>query len=408
MKPDWDRLERLRNQGEPQTEVHSPPSCLPTTPENLPELFQMLRVQQVQLEMQNDELRQSEQTLGEACDHYTQMYDFTPSGYVTLTPEGMIEEANLRFCTMVGVHRKLVLKRPLADFVAPLDHERLCRHCADAFDVRTTQTCKLRLLPRTGLTLIVHVESMPMMDRTQPIIHIQMAMLDITLMEQAEQKVLASQRQMQQTAARLMTAQDEKRRRITKTLHDDYCQRLTGLILEVGVLQKRQPNSWTHPRQHLQPVKDRLNTLLADLRSLSQDLHPDQVTSVALEQALQGYVADYRKRTSIEATFHGPSRPLDFPATMKTSLYRIVQESLNNIHKHAEARQVSVSIDSVSNGIELLIKDDGRGFDPETVPGTHHLGLTSMRERAEHLGGRLTIISKPAGGTTLSFFIPNL
>ena len=117
-------------------------------------------MQHVQLEMQNEELRQSQETLADACDHYTQLYDFSPSGYVTLTPDGILQEANLRFCAMVGVNRKLVLHRPFMDFVVPQDWELLRRHCADVLEVETTQTCKLRLLPKTGLPLVMHVESM--------------------------------------------------------------------------------------------------------------------------------------------------------------------------------------------------------------------------------------------------------
>ena len=102
-KSDHEPLQPAGDQGQPQDRLRSGLSQLPSSSENIPELLHVLRTQQVQLEMQNEELRQSQDTLAEACDHYTQMYDFTPSGYVTLTPEAMIKEANLRFCTMVGV-----------------------------------------------------------------------------------------------------------------------------------------------------------------------------------------------------------------------------------------------------------------------------------------------------------------
>ena len=97
------------------------PDLSSVQPEDVPHLVHQLQVQQVQLEMQNEELRQSQEMLAESCDHYTQLYDFSPAGYVTLNSEGMMTEANLRFCAMVGVHRQLVLDRHFRDFVAPQD-----------------------------------------------------------------------------------------------------------------------------------------------------------------------------------------------------------------------------------------------------------------------------------------------
>ena len=243
---------------------------------------------------------------------------------------------------------------------------------------------------------------MPMMDREQPIIHIQMALLDITLMEEAEKKVRESQLQMQQTAAKLMTAQDDERRRIARDLHDDYCQRLAAVIVELGLLQKR------HPAPHLQAVKLTLSALLADLRDLSHGLHPHQTTSVALEQALRAYLSEFMHGTNIKTTLHTGSQPMELPPVIKTCLYRITQEGLTNIQKHARANQASVSLTRLANSVELLIKDDGRGFDPEAVPRTHHLGLTSIRERVQQLGGTLTITSESSCGTTLFIRIPTV
>src|SRR6185503_20055718 len=99
--------------------------------EDIPALVQQRQVQHVQLEMQNEELRQAQETLAEACEHYTQLYDFSPAGYVTLTPEGTIEEANLRFCALLGLNRKFVVQRPFSDFVVTEDWEIFQRHCQE-------------------------------------------------------------------------------------------------------------------------------------------------------------------------------------------------------------------------------------------------------------------------------------
>src|SRR6185503_6862503 len=147
--------------------------------EDIPTLVHQLQVQQVQLEMQNEELRQAQETLAEACEHYTQLYDFSPAGYVTLTPEGMIEEANLRFCALVGLQRKFIVQRPFTDFVVTADWEIFQQHCRGVLDSGTTHTCKLRFSEHTGRALVMHVESLLMKNRESSQRKIQSAMLDI-------------------------------------------------------------------------------------------------------------------------------------------------------------------------------------------------------------------------------------
>jgi PAS domain S-box-containing protein len=375
-------------------------------PEQVPHLVHQLHVQQVQLEMQNEELRQSQALLAEACDHYTQLFDFSPAGYVTLTPEGRIAEANLRFCAMVGTHRSLVVNRLFRDFLAPQDWELWTKHVGDVLTVKTTQLCKVLLLPKTGLPLVLHVESLARTDPPARSVTIQIAMLDVTLRERAEQAVRENERKVQQTAAKLLTAQDEERRRISRDLHDDHCQRLAAMIIDLDLLLKRHPGGWTDPAEHLKPMKLALKTLLADLRGLSHDLHPGQTTSVAFFDALRTYLADFTERTQIPTTLHAAPTLMKFPPIINTALYRIVQEGLMNIHKHAKATRISITVQVLPDAAELVIKDDGRGFDPEIVLGTHHLGLTSMRERAEQLNGTLTIRSRPEWGTMLLVRIP--
>jgi PAS domain S-box-containing protein len=394
----------LREQAEAVLRAGSP-ADMPVLSEDIPKLVHELQVHHVELEMQNEELRQAQQTLVEACDHYTQLYDFSPAGYVTLTPDGIIEEANLRFCTTVGVHRKSVLHQPFHSFVAPQDWDIFRRHCLDVVASGTTTTCRLRLLPKDGRPLIMHVESMSIKDTERHGVHIETAMLDITQRETAESAVRESQRKVQVIAARLVTAQDDERRRIARDLHDDYCQRLTAAILELGMLPKRHPGPWASPAHHLQPVKALLSGLLSGLRDLSHELHPDQMAFVALDDALRNLLADFTETTRIATTFHASFDPSHLPPAVNTCVYRIVQEGLSNVRKHAKAKRVSVTV-AASDSIELLIKDDGQGFEPQAVGGSHHLGLTSMRERVEQLDGTITITSRPGAGTTISIQIP--
>ena len=374
-------------------------------PEDIPALVHQLQVQHVELEMQNEELRQAQETLAESCDHYTQLYDFSPAGYVTLSPEGTIEQANLRFCALLGRKRLSVVHRPFTDFVAIEDWPLFQQHCQYVLDSSTTHTCKLHF-PRGPLhALVMHIESLGVKVRDSAQRNIQCAMLDITDMEQAEHAVHESREKLQYTAAKLLTAQDEERRRIARDLHDDYCQRLSLLILEIGLMAKRSPEGWSSPA-HLLPLKAKLVTLLADLRDLSHNLHPEQTASITLDDSLRALIADFTERTQIVTTYHAALQPVTLLPAISTCLYRVTQEGLANIREHAKAKQASVTMNGLPDAIELLIRDDGRGFVPDTVPGSHHLGLTSMRERVEQLHGTMTINSRLEWGTTIVIQIP--
>jgi signal transduction histidine kinase len=394
----WDV--RLKERAEAVIAADLPP--IPVA-EDLPRLVHDLRVHHVELEMQNEELQKTQRTLAEACDHYTQLYDFSPAGYVTMTPEGMIEEVNLRFCTMVDVHRKSVVHQPFSAFVVPQDWEMLHQHRTNVLALGTVQTCKLHLLPSVGDPLVVQVESMILKHDETGTVRIQTAMLDLTPMERAKLRMRESQRQVDQAAVKLLSAQQGERRRIARDLHDDYCQRLAAAILQIGLLPKQHRAPWTDPAQQLVPLKAILTGLLTDLRLLSHDLHPNLGY---LDEALRGYLADFQDQAGIAVTLQATPRFQRLPAEVSTCLFRVVQEALGNVQKHAEAGHVTVTVNCQPDQAELIIEDDGRGFVPETVHSGQHLGLISMRERVEQLNGRIEIVSAAGAGTTISIQIP--
>ena len=157
---------------------------------------------------------------------------------------------------------------------------------------------------------------------------------------------------------------------------------------------------------HLQPLKKMLVTLLSDLRDFSHGLHPEQTVSVTINESLRACVANFMEQTNISAAYHAPLRPVPLLPAVTTCLYRVTQEALTNIRVHAKAKRVDVTLNGLADAIELVIKDDGQGFVPDAVSGSHHLGLTSMRERVEQLNGTIRITSRPEWGTTIVIQIP--
>ena len=397
--------ERLRQRAEQALRIGSVKTW--SAPMDTQELIHELQVHHVELDMQNEDLRLAQHALAESSDHYIQLYDFSPAGYVTHTPEGLIEEANLRFCALLGVPRKQLLQQGLVSFIAPQDWEVFRRHCVDVLAAPgTMHTCKLRLLPKSGAPLIMQVESLSVTNVKRPGRHIETAMLDRTHQEAAEIAARESERKVQKTAVRLLMAQADERRRIARDLHDDHCQRVTAAILELGMLPKRHPAPWTSPAEHLKPVKAILGRLLSDLRGFSHDLYPHRPTPMELEDALRALLADFTETSQIVTELHVTLGSMHPPQEICACLYHILQESLSNVRKHAQAKMVSVVVRGLPDSVELFVKDDGQGFVPEAVNGLHHLGLISMRERVEELQGKFSITSQLRSGTTLSIQIP--
>ncbi|MCC6538456.1 MAG: HAMP domain-containing protein [Bryobacterales bacterium] len=220
--------------------------------------------------------------------------------------------------------------------------------------------------------------------------------LDRTTVSRAEYRELAG---------RLITAQEDERRRVGRELHDDLTQRLAAVAIQAGMLEHQ--TGEPAARAAAAKVKDSIARLSGDVHALSRRLHPSILDDLGLVAALEQECRGFFERG-------GP--PVDFSATgdwsgaspdVQLALYRIAQEALHNIHKHAGAEHVAIRLGQLPDGeAALTITDDGRGFDraaPDWRPG---IGLASMQERARLLGGLCTVHSEPARGTTLEVRIP--
>jgi signal transduction histidine kinase len=208
---------------------------------------------------------------------------------------------------------------------------------------------------------------------------------------------------------RVVTAQEDERRRVARELHDGLGQELTGLLLGLKALEQAIPKEspgW----EQLQSVRATVDRISRESHDLAIALRPTALDDFGLESALSTYVAVWRVRTGIAVEFQaaglGSQR---LPSDVETAIYRIVQEALNNVAKHAAAQRVSVIVTRQSDDVTALVEDDGRGFQPgaqSRASNGPRLGLLSMRERVGLAGGTLTIESGPGQGTTIRVTIP--
>ncbi|TMQ31321.1 MAG: PAS domain S-box protein [Nitrospirae bacterium] len=610
------------------------------------QLVHELQVHQIELEMQNEELRRAQMELEAARDRYVDLYDFSPVGHLTLDTHGTIVEANLRSGTLLGINRKELIGQPLARLFVSADQDIFHRHCQEVLKTGTRQTCELHLRKNVGTSCWIYLESLAVHEEPGRITHWRTALLDVSDRKFAELALSESEARLQAMldhSPSLIFLKDLKGRYlevnqqfertfhlirqgiIGKTDHDIFppeqatafqandlkvmeagrslqfeevalhndgphtsivskfpLRRLDGtpyaicgittditerkiaeealqasdafarsvldsLSAHVCVLDKdgvilKTNDVWTEfVRQHadgvfiigevgdnyldhcrhiatadtsggqtilkgieavltegkpsfsgeyhaplmeedrwflmrvtqlkgaegvvishtdiservgmgkvleqsvlllgkkreelesltgklieaqeeeckpsiappgpvarqLAAIRAQVGHLSDDLHDLAYRLHPSLLEHVGLEVALRDHVAEFTKRTGLPVTFDAREVPAMLSQEVAINLFRVMQESLQNVSKHAQATRVIVRLSGSSNGIGLSVRDNGKGFDLESKDARMKgFGLVSMQERARGLGGFLRIHSLPSNGTKVCAWIP--
>ncbi|HKI02954.1 MAG TPA: tetratricopeptide repeat protein [Thermoanaerobaculia bacterium] len=215
----------------------------------------------------------------------------------------------------------------------------------------------------------------------------------------------ASRAELGRVTGRLVAAEEGARRRISQELHDDLCQRLAAMALELRVMRRKLPEA-DPQRLELEAVGGSLAEAAEDLRSLSHHLHPAILERRGLAEALRDHCEEVGRRSSLPMRLSLSDTEAPLPPQMALGLYRIAQEALANAVRHAGARAIHVTLTANAAAVHLTVADDGAGF--ETGPSRHTggLGLSGIEERARLLGGLCRITSAPGAGTEVHVLVP--
>jgi PAS domain S-box-containing protein len=213
--------------------------------------------------------------------------------------------------------------------------------------------------------------------------------------------------QLQDMTTKLLAAQEHERRRVARELHDDVSQRLAALVIDVASLEQQPPVLPELVPQALEPIRQQLERLSDDVHNLAYKLHPSLLEHAGLQPAVEDLIQQVMKRSGVRIALKARDIPASLSLDRATCLFRVLQESLQNITKHANATEVVVKLSGSPNGIGLSVTDNGKGFDANDKSAHQKgLGLVSMRERLRLLHGFLRIHSRPADGTKVCAWIP--
>jgi PAS domain S-box-containing protein len=340
---------------------------------------------------------------GASQDRFVELYDFAPTGYVTLDTKSVVRECNLSAAAMIGRSKTAMVGVTLTELIHPDDRAdaiALLRRCRTERDKVATE---FRLATAAGSR---HVQ---VLCRSRAVkgaaTEFFITMVDVTERRQMELERIQMALERAALAGRLLSAQEDERRTIARNLHDDVGPQATALRLTVEHLLANTKDE--EMRTRLAQVRQSLAELDTSLHRVSVGLRPAAL-DLGIVPAVRQLLDDWSATSGVGVTLRADDLPeLWLSPEVETHTFRILQEALTNVVKHAGASTVTVVLEKNDAGASLVIEDDGRGFDVKAVRGVNHgLGLIGMRERVQLVGGRLDISAASSHGTVVSVIVP--
>jgi PAS domain S-box-containing protein len=228
---------------------------------------------------------------------------------------------------------------------------------------------------------------------------------DVTERAKAEEALRRSREELRQFSIAANTLREQEKSRVARELHDELGQSLTALKIDVGWLKERLASQGGEVAAKLASMQVMLDGTVGSARRISADLRPLMLDDLGLVAACDWLASNFGERTGVNCELTMGGDDLDLPDPYATAVFRVLQESLTNIAKHAEATQVEATLDRDGDEVTLTVRDNGKGFDPGAPRKPNSFGLLGLRERAYLLGGEATIESMPGKGTTIQMQI---
>jgi PAS domain S-box-containing protein len=357
------------------------------------------------------ERRRVEEALRESEERYRQLVEHAPAAILEFDLENQkLVAVNDVLYEFLGYTNEEIKSMKAIDFLAEESQELYLERLGKTLAGETVpDTVEYKLRGKGGRELWARLNTRLVYDKGKPRMA-NIVLHDITDLKRAGEALGESETRLRSLSIQLMKAQEKERMRLSKELHDELGQALALLKHRMRSIQSQLQKGQSSLQAECEETTHYMDEIIENVRRLSRDLSPSILEDLGLTSALQWLAENFDKQYSLRTSFDFDNIDDLFPKAAQTNLYRISQEALTNIVKHAEARHVSFAVKENKGSVTLSIEDDGKGFDVNGVRTLHSpekgLGLEVMDERARMLGASLHIRSQVGEGTRITLTIP--
>ncbi len=343
-----------------------------------------------------------------SCDsELYDLYENAPRGYHSLNAAGLIVRMNATELEWLGYSREEVVGRStLRELVAPSGRERYDEAFRALVRGEAIRDFETVLVKKDGAPLPVVLSATVVHDPEGRFVCTRANVFDGSRRKLAEERARQVTERLQALSHRLVQIQDEERRRLAGELHDEIGQNLTALSINLNTIKcGLSPESVDRIGARIEDCLGLVEAIVDSIYRLIAELRP--IGDHGLIAMLRSYGAQFGRRTGVAVEVQGVEPVPPLAEKVEATLFRIVQEALTNVAKHAHASRVSIEFDPRPGGVELVIADDGCGFNVQAVSGRRgRLGLLTMRERAEAVNAHLQLESRAGQGTRVVVEVP--
>ncbi len=353
---------------------------------------------------------QQRQAAKEAEARYRNLFNSVPMGLYRISPQGEILDANPTLMDMLGyLDRESLMGVIAADLY--MDTEEYQQWLALMERKGVVRNFEVQLRRRDGTVIWVEKNTQTVWDAEGRLLYYEGSLEDITERKQAEEQLKNSHQQLRDLSAHLQSVREEERTRIAREIHDELGQALTGLKIDLAWLQNRLYQTRAIvPRELLlekiRSMSTLVDTTIQSVRKISTQLRPGVLDDLGLTAAIEWQAHEFQRRSGIRCKVALQPEDIVLNQTQSTGIFRIFQEILTNIVRHANATRVNIGMREDGGTLLLQVSDNGRGITESDISGSQSLGILGMRERAVLLGGSVTIGGIQGKGTTVTVRIP--
>ncbi len=354
------------------------------------------------------ERRQAEEAVMQASAYARSLIEASLDPLVTISLAGKIMDVNQATETATGVARAELIGTDFSIYFT--EPEKAQEGYRLVFSQGTVRDYPLAIRHVSGRITDVLYNATVYRDAAGEVHGVFAAARDITERKRAEEALRESEQRLRFLTSQLLTAQEGERKRISMELHDELGQSLAVLKLQIRAIERALGDEQQDLKQSCRDLLSYLDSVIDNVRRLSRDLSPSVLEDLGLQSALKYLINRFNEHYKVTHAFEVEELDHLFPSEAQIIIYRIFQECLTNISKHAGATEVGITIKRGDGAVVMVLEDNGSGFDPMKVAAyraaDRGLGLAALDERTRMLGGRLEIRSQPGQGTRVTCIIP--